>query len=745
MKTKLSFLTKNWPKTAKIFKVLFLICLFSSVLLAPKLKHLDTQYSVTQFMPENHPLIQQHEKVLEDFLIDKFSPMIVEINTPGESWLSKDKMDRLRKLTQAIAELAEVDSARSLATVESSAESGGDIAMGGLMELTDESSWNSRVISDPTLYPLLISKNLDAVVISVQTGMARSELLQLMDSIRSQAQTSFPSAEVSIGGIPAMQAQMSHLIGQELKLFLALALFAACLSLLLVFRDIFSILLPFFAVAISCLLTLEWMVLCGLSFNALSATVTVLVTVIVVAMSIHSQLRYFEESLHQEKNEALVSTFVALFLPNFLTAATTAVGFATLLISDAPLIREYGFAVASGVLIAWFVTTLFLFGFLERWPRAKPRKWVGASPGFLAKLVDYRPWPVVVVMILALIGLILGSFLSWDGKLFDDLPKHHESRRVTEFVDKNLGGVVDFNLVLHAKEEGFWVEPSHLRKVDELEKEWRHKEGVGSVISMPELLRQSANDPFWTIPKERGQIAERVFMFSLGETNPMQTYLSPDQKSLRIAIRLQDLPANQLQYTTQEMTKELGGVFPDLQIQKGGVASYVHELNRYLSLALMNGFWWAMLAISILLLFIFRSLTWTLIAAIPNFLPAMGLLGLLGWLQQPIKPAIAIIFSIALGIAFDNTVYILTRIRSYNEGVGQKFVKKAILEEGLSCFISSICLFSGFAIFLMSYFSINRYFGLFLLFSIMIGLIGDLLFLPSLMASLPQAIIKRLK
>ena len=162
-----------------------------------------------------------------------------------------------------------------------------------------------------------------------------------------------------------------------------------------------------------------------------------------------------------------------------------------------------------------------------------------------------------------------------------------------------------------------------------------------------------------------------------------------------------------------------------------------HQLSEYLSKTLMVGFWWALLAISLVLMFIFRSVTWTILAALPNFLPAIALLGLLGITGIPVKPTIATIFSIALGIAFDNTVYILSRIRSYGEKkIKPETVSRAIQAEGLSCMISSFCLFCGFLIFLMSYFSLNQYFGLFLLFSISVGLIGDLLFLPAVLASL---------
>ncbi|MCJ8276871.1 MAG: MMPL family transporter, partial [Bdellovibrionales bacterium] len=588
------------------------------------------------------------------------------------------------------------------------------------------------MVSDPTIYPLLISKNFDTAVLAITSSMARSEIIGLLDEIRLKVENKFEKAKVKMGGVPTIQAQMAQLIGEELRLFLLLALLVSCLSLFFVFSSLSSLLIPVIAVLLSVILSVEFMVLANLSFNALSATVMVLVMIIVVALCIHTQLRFSKEFKNKnDKKEALNETFKKLFLPNLLTALTTAVGFITLYFSPATLMRQYGLSVAVSVFIAWFVTSSFLFGFLSILPLPKARSWVFAQTNKLSFAVDRRKTIILKVFLLSILSLLASFNISWDARLFDDLPDNHEARKVSNIIDKELGGLMTFDVAVSSEEEGYWNEPEAMKKIDALEKRWRQLELVESVLSVPELIRQSKNKPQMTIPDERSQIAEIGFMFSLAETNPLIHYLTPDSSGIRIALRLQDAPANQLRYVQEQIVNDLKSSFPSLEVSKGGMASYAHQLSQFLSRELIQGFWWAMLAICFVLFFVFRSLTWTILATAPNFLPAIALLGLLGFSQLPIKPAIATIFSIALGIAFDNTVYILSRLRSYNSPLGQKLVKKAIQEEGISCFISSFCLFCGFAIFLMSYFSINRFFGMFLLFSILVGLVGDLLFLPA--------------
>src|SRR5207253_10248308 len=114
-------------------------------------------------------------------------------------------------------------------------------------------------------------------------------------------------------------------------------------------------------------------------------------------------------------------------------------------------------------------------------------------------------------------------------------------------------------------------------------------------------------------------------------------------------------------------------------------------------------------------------------------------LGFLAISQTPIKPSIAIIFSIALGLAFNNTVYFLERLRSIqrHSSINRLDVEKALWLEGNPCLISSLTLLAGFSVFLVSYFAMNRTFGFYMVLSMVAGLVGDLVLLPTLLKSCP--------
>lgn len=128
-----------------------------------------------------------------------------------------------------------------------------------------------------------------------------------------------------------------------------------------------------------------------------------------------------------------------------------------------------------------------------------------------------------------------------------------------------------------------------------------------------------------------------------------------------MAIRLPDMPADKNSAAVASIKAKLQATFPGMSIRTSGIAAIVPPMNKELSKQLMWGFFEALFGIVIVLAIFFRSIRWALVGVVPNLVPPAMLLGFLALFEVPIKPGIAIIFSIKSGIAFDNTIYILGR------------------------------------------------------------------------------------
>ena len=102
------------------------------------------------------------------------------------------------------------------------------------------------------------------------------------------------------------------------------------------------------------------------------------------------------------------------------------------------------------------------------------------------------------------------------------------------------------------------------------------------------------------------------------------------------------------------------------------------------------------------MIFLFRSKRLAVLAILPNVLPLMVAGAIMGYLGIKLRPSTAMAFSIALGIAVDDTIHFLAKYRQellVNNWNIRKSVFSALNETGVSMFYTSVVLFFGFFIF----------------------------------------------
>jgi len=159
--------------------------------------------------------------------------------------------------------------------------------------------------------------------------------------------------------------------------------------------------------------------------------------------------------------------------------------------------------------------------------------------------------------------------------------------------------------------------------------------------------------------------------------------------------------------------------------------------NLIISLALAIGL------IALFMAYLFRSFRMILISLIPNLLPLLITAGIMGFVGVPIKPSTILVFSIAFGISVDDTIHFLAKYRQElmtNKWRIQKSVYAALRETGVSMFYTSIVLFFGFSVFIISNFGGTVALGALVSATLMFAMLANLILLPSLLLSLERSI-----
>jgi hypothetical protein len=720
------------------------------------LSNLETQYSLKQFLPRHSKLLAQDERTKKTFQIAEGQPFIVTLqlnedsgqrpHEPGQNlidstWLDTGKIAALKTATEAMARLPKVKTALSLATVEGAVDSKAGLSVGPLLESIPPSQWKKKVLLNSLLTPALISKDATtASILITPQDLQHEEVQTLKRNLEEIARAELSFAKVEVGGTPAVQADISELLHNEIRNFVGLGFLACLFVLTVVFANFTPVLISLIITLTANLIILASMAVFGFSFSVLSTTIPILATVTVMSLCIHSMLRFVEEEkLNPERfhYQTVFKTLGLLLGPNLLASLTTMIGFLVLLTTEVPLIHDFGLTVAFSILICWAVTTVLLVPLMILLPPPIARKWAWAKARWgLYLFRKSGAWAFLIVVVSVALA-IKGQKLSWTAKLFDDLPSDRQASSSTQTIDEKLGGMIPIDLELRGTQD-IWNDPTLLAKLDKLVRRFRTLPGIGSAVGLPDLL-VAANLGQHALPKSKASTAEILFLYSLSDQSPLKNYLSTDSSVTRIALRAQDIPSDELNTLVKSMIAETQKTFPGFKVTATGMGSTIHQLNNDLSRELIFGFWQSMFGIFVILIFVFRSLRWALVACVPNLVPPAVLLGFLAISHTPIKPSIAIIFSIALGMAFNNTVYLLERLKSLQRNSTFKIIdiEKTLWLEGNPCLISSLTLLAGFSVFLISYFAMNRIFGFYMILSMLAGLIGDLVLLPTLLKSCP--------
>jgi predicted RND superfamily exporter protein len=747
-KTKLKDLLKvSLAQNGKLLCIFTLIFLFAWVVFSlSQVRHLSTTYSMKQFLPKNDPLLSREENVKKMFDLDQTPGFLVALSLPvseKRNWLSKEYTNKMDTVVQRVTQIKNVKHVLALSNTEGLGESSGALEVAPILKTTSINKLKARILSDPLLTPLLISRDARTVMLVVDTGFTSIEKMTAVESeLKKQATQLLPQVKVRIGGVLAVQTDIGNLLLKELKNVVTFAFIVSIVVLSLIFSNFAGILIPLFIIGCANIVILGGMSYFKIPFTVLSTTIPILVNISVLAIATHTMLRLDEERaelLYKNKFSVVVSILKTLAVPNFLAALTSSVGFMTLTFVNTPIISEYGISTSVSMLATWLFTNLMMLGLLPLTPIPKARNWTRSKARWSLFVMKYKVPVVLSVLTLTVVSSFGGKNLNWSIRLFGDLPSNHPTREATEYVDSHLGGVLPLELVLESKLSTIWNNPENILKISRLLSQIRALPAVGNAVGLPDLFSARGSKKFLNPLGSKKSLAETYFIYSLTSKNPVHLFLTGDGKATHISIRMHDVKAFEMTAATNKILNLAKQEFPALRIYSTGMAISAHTLDARLARELIFGFWKAMFIICLLLAVVFRSFKWALVACAPNLVPPALLLGALGITQIPIKPGIGLVFTIALGLSFNNTVYLLERLRRQGSGMNMKAsIRKAFYLESNPCVVSTLVIFAGFTVFLGSYFPLNKYFGAFMLLSIVGGLLGDLVLLPALLMFFPE-------
>ncbi len=570
--------------------------------------------------------------------------------------------------------------------------------------------------------------------------------------------------QLHYSGLPYIRTAVSQKILSEMKMFMVLAILVTAFILFVFFRSFYAVLFPMIVVIFGVIWSFGTLVLFGFKITILTSLIAPLIIVIGLPNCILLLNKYQQEySKHGNKIKALARSIYRIGVSTFFANVTTAIGFLVFAFTHSDVLIEFGIIASLNVMITYIISLVFIplvFSFLPP-PSAKQTRHLESKT--LSKILNkidhwvhaYRFRIYTFVIIIVLVSLYGITKITTVGYVVDDLPKKDVIYKDLKFFESNFRGVLPFEVTVDTKKRGGALELKTLYKINRLQKVIANYPEFSEPVSIAEGIKfsyQGLNDnnpKYYIIPnvQELSRLAGYA-SDSKSSAHSFKSILDSSKQTTRISFQVADIGSIKMKKLLDEIRPRVDSIFesPAYDVKLTGNSIIFLKNNDYLLLNLKESILMAILLIGIVMFFLFMSFRMVLIALIPSMTPLLLTAAMMGYFGIALKPSTILIFSIAFGIASDGTMYFLTKYRQElrrHGGSISKTTSNAIYETGPSMIYTAIILFSGFFIFTASSFGGTSALGVLISITLLIAMISNLIFLPTLLLSLEKRIITK--
>lgn len=616
---------------------------------------------------------------------------------------------------------------------------------------------SARIYRTPPLVGSFFSEDARSLCIQLHNSeqLAKAPSDSLADTVRSKVEGS-GFDEAHLAGRVIGQQHYVEIMKREFFLFLAIALFMVLVFLSFTFRSWWGVSIPLVVVLLSILWTLGIM---GMMEEPINLLLIILPTILFVVGSsdVVHLLSKFQEELKKglPKLEALTRAFREIGTATFLTSVTTAAGFLTLLSSRIPPIRDFGVYTAAGVFIAFFLAFTLLPASLLLIKRPRVHRTLMGDPRWerglrWALLSALRnPRRILLGSLLIIAASLWGiSQVELDKKILEDLKEDDPVQQDFRFFEREFAGVRPFEMAIRPSDSSKGLlAPELTRSIDTIQDYLRKQYGVGSQVSPASVFaqinmaRNGGSPEAYRVPEDSSTYKSiRNEVEELGKAEKLEQIITRDREWGRISGKMADIGSKRVREKNDSLHRFIATHTDSslFEYRLTGSAHLIDRNNELLSGSMMTGLLIAFLVITLIVAFLFRSFKMILATLIPNMLPLVMVGGVMGWAGIPLKVSTSIIFTIAFGIAVDDTIHFTNRLKmELKKGKTLLYaIKRTFISTGKAILLTTFILCSGFITLIGSDFIAAYNIGVLIPLALFFAVLADLTLLPVLLIRL---------
>jgi uncharacterized protein len=728
-------------------------------------------YDFAKVVPNDDPDFIEYIKFKETFGEDG---NILAIGIQSEKLFQKDFFNDLIELNKQIEHIGGVEKVVSIANLYTAQRNDEKHEL-ELKPIVNEyvktdaemDSVKKLVLSMPLYKGLLYNEKGDVALLAVTLNKKKldsKERIPLVQLIEKTCENfgSKHKIEIHYSGLPYVRTVYASKVADEIAIFTYLSIIVTALFIFLFFRFISAVIFSLIVVIVGVVCTLASIHLFGYRITILTGLIPPLMVIIGIQNCIYLLNVYHQEfRAHGNKMLALIRLISKNGLPLFLTNVTTAVGFCVFSFSGSAVLDQFSVISGINIMLIYVVSLVFIPIVYSYLPAPKLSHTKHLDSIRLNKIMticndwvyNRRKLIYVTTFVLCVLSVYGSMKVRTLGYVVDDMPQKDKVYADLKFFERELKGVLPFEIKIDTRRKNGVKDLVTMQKINRLQKDLAEFPEFSKAVSMIDFLKfanqgyHDGDERFYLLPGAFDVSELLSYMPKRGAVNSglMKSMVDSNYQMARVSIQMADVGSVDMERVKERVQKIVDEVFPKdkYDVTLTGTSLIFLKGNDYLVDNLMQSMISALIIISVMMAFLFFSWKMVLISLIPNIVPLLMTLGIMGFFDIRLKPSTIIIFSVAYGIVVDFTIHYLAKYRNSlkkHDWDMRIAIPESLRDAGPSIIYTAVALFAGFIIFAASDFGGTIALGVLTSLSLFFGMLMNLLLLPSLLLSLEKSI-----
>ena len=674
-------------------KLIYMVMLLAVAVAGWQFPNISIDTDPENMLSEHEQVRLDHHALKKDFkLADLIVVGIVDEADPNGVWRPEvlKRVEKLSRKIQKIDGVIKIDT-MSLSTSDTIEAGGGMLDIHTIMKKAPKSQKKAdrlkkQVLNNPLLVEKLASSDGQglAIYVPIEDKMISYRVATEIETLISDITKGEGTESYHIAGLPVAEDTFGHDMFLQMAISAPLAGLVLMIMLWWFFRQGIFVAAPMIVAMVAVIVTMGTLIGMGYTVHIMSSMIPIFLMPIAVVNSVHILSEFYDRYQSNPDAKAVLGEVMGhLFKPMIYTSMTTMIGFGSLALTPIPPVQAFGGFVAFGVFVGWLTTIVFIPAFLMSQSEEKLKKGISSSTSAdesalgraLPKIGGFAQGNTTLIAIVVS-ALFAVSAYGISLIQINDNPvnwfKDGEKVRVADKVmNAHFAGTYMAFLRFNGEPESM-KDPKVAHWIDGLQQHMEAQPAVGKTTSYIDLVKRvnwamhEEDTKFSVVPDSREEIAQYLFLFGMsGNPRDLDHFLDYDQKSADLWMQLSSGDNQSMQKVVEAAESYITEhPMPAGFSYNWAGLTYINTVWQDKMVGgMIDSLMGAFVMVFVLMLVLFRSVVWSLLAMLPLSVTIVFSYGFIGIIGKNYDMPVAVLSALALGLSVDFAIHFIARYR----------------------------------------------------------------------------------